>query len=56
MNRSADLTYDLSLGVQVVDFLGSAAFSKAVQAIDLKTQQHVCLKIIKVCIDCFFQA
>ena len=34
--------------LQVVDFLGSAAFSKAVQAIDLKTGGLVCLKIVKV--------
>ena len=35
--------------MQVVDFLGSAAFSKAVQAIDLKAGGLVCLKIVKVC-------
>lgn len=33
---------------QVVDFLGSAAFSRAVQALDVKTNQLVCLKIVKV--------
>ncbi len=33
---------------QVVEFLGSAAFSRAVQALDLKTGMLVCLKIIKV--------
>ena len=33
---------------QVVDFLGSAAFSKAVQAIDMKNGGLVCLKIVKV--------
>ena len=32
-----------------MDFLGSAAFSKAVQALDVKTGMLVCLKIIKVC-------
>lgn len=32
---------------QVMEFLGSAAFSRAVQALDLKTQSLVCLKIIK---------
>lgn len=32
-----------------MDFLGSAAFSKAVQALDIKTGMLVCLKIIKVC-------
>lgn len=31
-----------------MDFLGSAAFSKAVQALDTKTGMLVCLKIIKV--------
>jgi dual specificity tyrosine-phosphorylation-regulated kinase 2/3/4 len=31
-----------------MDFLGSAAFSRAVQALDIKTGQLVCLKIIKV--------
>lgn len=35
-------------GVQVMDFLGSAAFSKAVQALDIKTGMLVCLKIVKV--------
>lgn len=29
--------------------MGSAAFSKAVQALDVKTGMLVCLKIIKVC-------
>ena len=33
---------------QVMDFLGSAAFSRAVQALDVKTGTLVCLKIIKV--------
>ena len=33
---------------QVVDLLGAAAFSRAVQALDLKTGALVCLKIIKV--------
>lgn len=32
---------------QVMDFLGSAAFSRAVQALDLQTGSLVCLKIIK---------
>jgi hypothetical protein len=30
-----------------MDFLGSAAFSRAVQALDTKTGMLVCLKIIK---------
>ena len=34
--------------MQVMDFLGSAAFSKAVQALDTMTGQLVCLKIVKV--------
>lgn len=34
---------------QVLDYLGSAAFSNAVQAADLKTGGLVCLKIVKVC-------
>jgi hypothetical protein len=33
---------------QIVDLLGQAAFSRAVQALDLKTGALVCLKIIKV--------
>ncbi len=41
--------HDLIAGrYQVVDFLGSAAFSRAVQALDIKTGMLVCLKIIKV--------
>lgn len=35
-----------------MDFLGSAAFSKAVQALDTKTGQFVCLKIVKVSARC----
>ena len=42
--------HEAALLTQVVDFLGSAAFSKAVQAIDLKTGGLVCLKIVKVAI------
>ena len=38
----------LQMLLQVMDFLGSAAFSKAVQALDTKTGMLVCLKIIKV--------
>ena len=33
---------------QVMDFLGAAAFSRAVQALDIKTNTLVCLKIVKV--------
>lgn len=33
--------------LQVMDFLGSAAFSQAVQALDVATGALVCLKIIK---------
>ena len=39
-----------------MDFLGSAAFSRAVQALDVKTQQLVCLKIIKNNKDYFDQS
>ncbi|DBA95987.1 TPA: hypothetical protein ACH3X1_001498 [Trebouxia sp. C0004] len=41
---------------QVMDFLGSAAFSKAVQALDTKTGMLVCLKIIKNNKDYFDQS
>ncbi|GFR50340.1 hypothetical protein Agub_g12549 [Astrephomene gubernaculifera] len=41
---------------QVMDFLGSAAFSRAVQALDVKTGQLVCLKIIKNNKDYFDQS
>jgi serine/threonine protein kinase len=41
---------------QVMDFLGSAAFSKAVQALDIKTGRLVCLKIIKNNKDYFDQS
>ena len=42
--------------VQVMDFLGSAAFSRAVQALDVKTRRLVCLKIIKNNKDYFDQS
>jgi len=48
LGRDATETDEASLSSQVVDFLGSAAFSKAVQAIDMKTGGLVCLKIVKV--------
>jgi serine/threonine protein kinase len=32
---------------QIVEYLGSAAFSRAVQCLDLKTNQMVCVKIIR---------
>mmetsp|Transcript_26782 Transcript_26782/g.49194 ORF Transcript_26782/g.49194 Transcript_26782/m.49194 type:complete len:951 (-) Transcript_26782:531-3383(-) len=41
---------------QVLDFLGSAAFSSAVQALDIKTGSLVCLKIIKNNKDYFDQS
>eukprot|EP00195_Chlamydomonas_chlamydogama_P014734 CAMPEP_0202902904 /NCGR_PEP_ID=MMETSP1392-20130828/18762_1 /ASSEMBLY_ACC=CAM_ASM_000868 /TAXON_ID=225041 /ORGANISM="Chlamydomonas chlamydogama, Strain SAG 11-48b" /LENGTH=1064 /DNA_ID=CAMNT_0049589765 /DNA_START=132 /DNA_END=3326 /DNA_ORIENTATION=- len=41
---------------QVMDFLGSAAFSRAVQALDVKTGTLVCLKIIKNNKDYFDQS
>ncbi|KAK9841296.1 hypothetical protein WJX74_003374 [Apatococcus lobatus] len=50
-------TNDLIAGrYQVMDFLGSAAFSKAVQALDVKTGMLVCLKIIKNNKDYFDQS
>lgn len=33
---------------QVMDFLGSAAFSRAVQALDVRTNTLVCLKVRSV--------
>lgn len=36
------------VSVQVTSPLGSAAFSQAVEAIDIKTGAYVCLKVIKV--------
>ncbi len=47
-NSLTALLYVLAYRYQVMDFLGSAAFSRAVQALDVKTGQLVCLKIIKV--------
>jgi hypothetical protein len=46
---SVDCVLLLLVGVaaQVMDFLGSAAFSQAVQALDVATGALVCLKIIK---------
>ncbi|EER20472.1 protein kinase, putative [Perkinsus marinus ATCC 50983] len=41
---------------RVVGFLGSAAFSKAVQAWDMRFNQHVCMKIIKNDKDFFDQS
>mmetsp|Transcript_50465 Transcript_50465/g.96405 ORF Transcript_50465/g.96405 Transcript_50465/m.96405 type:complete len:683 (-) Transcript_50465:537-2585(-) len=41
---------------QVMEFLGSAAFSKAVQALDLQTGMLVCIKIIKNNKDFFDQS
>eukprot|EP00698_Gefionella_okellyi_P005761 TRINITY_DN1521_c0_g1_i1.p1 TRINITY_DN1521_c0_g1~~TRINITY_DN1521_c0_g1_i1.p1 ORF type:complete len:504 (+),score=102.28 TRINITY_DN1521_c0_g1_i1:27-1514(+) len=32
---------------QILEYVGSAAFSKAVQCVDLVTRRHVCIKIIK---------
>ena len=41
---------------QIVEYLGSAAFSKAVQCMDLHTGQMVCIKIIKNNKDFFDQS
>ena len=47
-DRGALTGSPLSPPVQIVDLLGQAAFSRAVQALDLKSGALVCLKIIKV--------
>jgi len=39
-----------------LEFLGSAAFSKAVQCVDLKTGKYVCVKIIENNKDYFDQS
>lgn len=40
--------YDIIAGrYQILEYLGSAAFSRAVQCVDLKTGQLVCIKIIR---------
>jgi len=41
---------------QIVELLGQAAFSRAVQALDLKTGQFVCLKVVKNHKDYFDQS
>jgi serine/threonine protein kinase len=41
---------------KVTEFLGEAAFSRAVQAIDLKHNMHVCVKIIRNSKDFFDQS
>jgi hypothetical protein len=41
---------------QIVEYLGSAAFSRAVQCLDLQTNQLVCVKIIKNNKDFFDQS
>ena len=41
---------------RIVELLGQAAFSRAVQAIDLTTGQHVCLKVVKNSKDYFDQS
>ena len=41
---------------QILEYLGSAAFSSAVQCLDLKTSQLVCIKIIKNNKDFFDQS
>ena len=55
--RQAAVTFvSAAAAVQVMEFLGSAAFSKAVQAVDLKTNQLVCLKIVNNNKDYFDQS
>ena len=41
---------------QVVEYLGSATFSRAIQCLDLRTNQNVCIKIIKNDKDFFDQS
>eukprot|EP00889_Picochlorum_renovo_P005653 jgi/Picre1/32683/NNA_008028.t1 len=41
---------------QIVELLGQAVFSRAVQALDLKTGQHICLKVVKNDKDYFDQS
>eukprot|EP00760_Papus_ankaliazontas_P032542 PhM_4_TR588/c1_g1_i1/m.86295 len=41
---------------QVMEYIGSAAFSRAVQCLDLKTDQQVCIKIIRNSKDFFDQS
>jgi dual specificity tyrosine-phosphorylation-regulated kinase 2/3/4 len=42
--------------LQILDLLGQAAFSRAVQALDLKTGALVCLKVVKNNKDYFDQS
>ena len=53
---AVDLPAKIADRYQVVEYLGSAAFSKAVQAHDLQTGALVCLKIIKNSKDFFDQS
>jgi len=48
VKRSTAVYFCPSPPPQIVDLLGQAAFSRAVQALDLRTGALVCLKIIKV--------
>ncbi|KAG2378491.1 hypothetical protein C9374_008130 [Naegleria lovaniensis] len=41
---------------QVIEYLGSATFSRAIQCLDLRTNQNVCIKIIKNDKDFFDQS
>ena len=41
---------------QVMEYLGSAAFSKAIQCLDLRTNQHYCMKVIENNKDYFDQS
>jgi len=47
---------DIAGRFRIVELLGQAAFSRAVQAIDLTTGQHVCLKVVKNSKDYFDQS
>ena len=46
----------LTYRYQILEYLGSAAFSRAVQCLDLTTNELVCLKIIKNNKDFFDQS
>lgn len=47
---------DIAGRFRIVELLGQAAFSRAVQAVDMMTGQHVCLKVVKNSKDYFDQS
>lgn len=56
MNFHVALNSVIAGRYHVTEYLGSAAFSKAIQAHDLHTGMHVCVKIIKNNKDFFYQS